>query len=114
MITDVKASEANPDVTVIVMGGALDGLTADADSAAIEEAAGKSTAGVLFDMTGVEFMGSAALHVFLRIHGAFADTEKQMAFAGLKPAIYKMFKIARLDSMFECFETQADAIKTFG
>jgi len=113
MIRDVKTSEVNPDVTVIVMSGALDGVSSDADSPAIEAEAGKSAAGVLFDMSGVEFMGSAALHAFLRIHNTFADTGKKMVFAGLNPAIYKMFKIARLDSVFNCFETEDDAIETF-
>ena len=113
MITDVKASDVNPDVTIVVLGGALDGLTSDADAPAIEEAAEKSVAGVLFEMSDVEFMSSAALHVMLKIHGIFKEAGKTMAFTGLKPAIYKMFKIARLDSVFKCFETEADAIKIF-
>jgi anti-anti-sigma factor len=96
MIVDVKANEVNPNVTVVVLGGSLDGLTSEADAPLIEEAAEKSVAGVLFEMSDVEFMSGAALHVLLKIHGAFELAGKKMAFAGLRPAIYKMFKIARL------------------
>ncbi|MCP4375966.1 MAG: STAS domain-containing protein [bacterium] len=113
MVMDVKASEINPDVTVIVLSGSLDGVSSDAITPEIETAATKSVAGVLFEMSGVEFMSSAALHVLLNINSTFNGTRKVMAFTGLRPAIYKMFKIARLDSVFKCFETEDDAIKIF-
>lgn len=114
MVTDVKASELNPDVTIVVLGGSLDGLSSDSDDPKIEEAAKKSVAGVLFEMSDVEFMSSAAVHVMFRVHDIFAKAGKTMAFTGLRPAIYKMFKIARLDSVFKCFETEIEAIKMFG
>lgn len=55
---------------------------------------------VVFDMSKVEFVDSAALGMLLLAHDEAAKHDKSLVISGIKGQVEKMFKVARFDAMF--------------
>ncbi len=97
-----------PSATVVTVGGELDVHTAPSLQAAL--AALDSSGRIVVDLTGVGFLDSTGLSVFVN---ALADArERQATLAGVAnaPRVVKAFPLAGLDSALSLHSTLVEAL----
>ena len=111
MAVEVRASELSADVKIVQLSGRLDMATADADSPTAMQALEESTAGVIYDLAGVDFIGSAGLRMLIAASKRAQATGKQIALIRAQPGVYKIFKVASLDQMFRFIKGESEAVE---
>ena len=109
MAVDLRASELNPDVNVVVLSGRLDMEAAEADSPTVLQALEQSPAGVVVDLGAVDFISSSGLRMLIAAYQNAQGTGKKMALIRARPSVYKIFKVSALDTMFRFFDDEAGA-----
>ena len=113
MAVEVRTSELNKNVKIVQLSGRLDMATADADSPMVMQALEESVVGVICDLAGVDFIGSAGLRMLIAASQRAQATGKQIALIRVQPAVYKIFKVASLDQMFRFTEDESEAVEAF-
>ena len=108
---DQRASETNPDVGILSLSGRLGAQSEQELSASLSRALGKNAAGIILDMSAVEFVSSAGLRALLVAYKQAHADGKKIAMIGVRPAVYKIFKLTSFDSSFEIHQTEAEAVK---
>ncbi|NOZ21770.1 MAG: STAS domain-containing protein [Planctomycetes bacterium] len=112
MDIEILNAEANPDVRVIRLSGRLDVIGAQELEPQILDAAAKCEAGLVVNMEGVEFVSSAGLRIILAVRKEADAAGKPLALVHVRPLVYKIFKIAALDKVFQFFEVEDEAIQS--
>lgn len=90
------------EVNIMQIGRQLESLVEDADKPKL-----------LLDFSTVEHMSSSALGVLITLHKHIREKSGQLRLCCIGPAIYEIFAITRLDSIFQIFESRQEAIKSF-
>lgn len=98
-------------VIVLAVEGAVDHESAAAfEQAAIpslDEAEAAGT-GMVFDLSGVDYMSSVGLRVLMLAAKAAKQKSITVVVAGLQPTLAEIFQISRFDKIFTIYDT-ADA-----
>jgi anti-sigma B factor antagonist len=68
---------------------------------------------MLLDFTNVEYLSSAALGKLITLHKRVREKKGQLRFCAIKPKIYDVFRITKLDKIFEIYENQEKALADF-
>ena len=68
---------------------------------------------LLISFRNVEHLSSAALGTLITINNRISAKNGQLRLADIEGQILEVFKITKLDKLFEIHETSAEAIKTF-
>jgi len=110
MGVDVTSCEANPDVKVALLSGRLDITAAEAASPVVLDALEQSASGLIVDLGGVDFVGSAGLRALLSVRKKADAAGKLVAVIRAQPAVYKIFKVSGLDAVFSFFEDEDEAV----
>jgi anti-sigma B factor antagonist len=63
------------------------------------------------DFTGVEHLSSAALGVLISVHNRIKAQEGQLRLCGIAKPIFEVFKITRLDRLFQTCGTLDEAVR---
>ena len=100
MAVSVRASELNSQVTVVVLSGRLDLEAIEQDTPAVRQAVSDCDAGVIVDLGAVEFISSSGFRLLLSVYQETHGAGKPLALTHAQPAVYKIFKVAALDSRF--------------
>ncbi len=110
---DVKigVSEKNPDIKVVTLSGRLDVESAEKLSPTFFQVVEESPVGIIFDMGGVVFISSAGLRTLLITYKQADASDKKIALIHTQPQVYKIFKVAAFDEVFNIFEDEDQAIK---
>ena len=111
MAVSVRVSELNPQVTIVVLSGRLDLEAVEQDAPLVQQAVSECDAGVIFDLGGVEFISSSGFRLLLSAYQETHGAGKTLALTHTQPAVYKIFKVAALDSRFSFFDNEASAIE---
>lgn len=69
---------------------------------------------VLLNFENVEFMSSAALNKLITMDKKVKEVGGILRLCSLKAEILEIFKITRLDRVFDIRKTEAEALKAFG
>lgn len=95
MALTVEKEVRDGGVAVIVPVGWIDAATAgELDAVVAPLAADAATNRMVFDMTGVDYLASAGLRVFLGVVKAMRPKNGAVAFAGLKEEVRAVLKTA--------------------
>jgi anti-sigma B factor antagonist len=70
-------------------------------------------AGVVLDMSDLEFIDSTALGQLLHIRECCNENNCQLRLAGLNEILMKVLEVTRLSNKFECYAELAEAVKSF-
>jgi len=110
---DVKigVSGKNPDIKVVILSGRLDVESAEKLSPTFFQAVEESPVGIIFDMGGVVFISSAGLRTLLITYKQANASDKNIALIHTQPQVYKIFKVAAFDKVFNIFKDEDQAIK---
>lgn len=65
---------------------------------------------VILDLTQVDFVDSSGLGAIVAAMKSLGDTAR-MDLAGLSPAVSKVFRLTRMDTVFRLFDTVEDAVR---
>jgi anti-anti-sigma factor len=68
---------------------------------------------MLLSFRNVDFLSSAALSMLIGVNTRVKAKGGKLRLSEIKPDIYQMFKITKLHSLFEIFDTVEDAVKGF-
>ena len=111
MDVKINPSEKNANVMVVSLSGRLDTQTAATSSAQIMEALERSSAGIIMDLAGMEFISSAGLSILLALRKKAEPGSKKIAIIRAHPSVYKIFKITALDQVLNFFDDEDEAIQ---
>jgi len=68
---------------------------------------------LLLDFRNVEHLSSAALGMLITLHKQLLEKQGQLVLANIHPQIYEVFKITRLNKLFNIQSTTEDGLKAF-
>ena len=68
---------------------------------------------LLIDFKNVEHLSSAALGVLITLNRQVGDQQGQLVLANIHPQIYEVFKITRLNRLFNIQSTTEEALRVF-
>ena len=68
---------------------------------------------LLLDFTDVKFLSSSMLGVLIRLQKRLAPPRGRMAIVGLRPDLHRVFKITRLDKLFDFYTDDDEAMGSF-
>jgi anti-sigma B factor antagonist len=98
-------------IKVILLPAKIDSLTAEKISLEVLAALEGNPGGVLFNMKEVAFVSSAGIRMFMKAYKKAQADGFKMAMIHVHPSIYKIFKVAVLESAFNIFDSEAEALK---
>jgi len=70
-------------------------------------------AALLLNFDGVRFLSSAALGKLIKLDQLVKQHESKLKFSNIRSDVYEVFKITKLDTVFDIRETEADALDGF-
>lgn len=70
--------------------------------------------GVLLDFHGVVFMSSAMLGTLIRFHKKCKEYKVELRLCNIAPEIFQVFKLTRLDKVFDIHDEPTAARAAFG
>ena len=68
---------------------------------------------LLLDFSAVEHCSSAALGMLITINNQIHQQKGVLKLCNIRPNIYEVFKITRLDQLFDIYDTLEDALQSF-
>jgi len=73
----------------------------------------ESRKNLLLNFTNVEFLSSAALNKLIVLDKKVKGAGGKLKFCNLRPEIYEVFVITRLNQLFDIKESESEALKAF-
>ena len=68
---------------------------------------------ILLNFMNVEFLSSAALGKLITLDKKIKTAKSQLKLSNIRPEIYEVFAITRLNKLFDINEDESDALATF-
>ncbi len=107
---EFTASETLVDGLVVVsVGGSVDMLSAPWLTEAIDSALAKRPAGLIVDMSNVDFLASAGISILVTAHG-HSDHSGRFGVVCDGPATYRPLTLMGLDEIIPLYRTLDDAL----
>jgi len=69
---------------------------------------------VLLDFSNVKFLSSQTLGVMLNLHKKLTARKGWLGICALKQDLHKIFKLTRLDKLFNFYENEEEALRAIG
>jgi len=92
----------------------LDQTNVDQFSRELEEALGAPrTSRAVLDFSGVEYVTSAVIAKLTSLHGRMRKEGGMFKLCCMYPTIREIFRIMKLDKLFEIFDTLEEAVASF-
>ncbi len=113
MNIEIKVPEERKDVTIVYLKGRLDvHLSAEIETELnkiIDEGKNK----LLLSLKDVEYLSSSGLRVFIATSRKLKEKNGELKLMKLNETAKKIFKIVELIDMFDIYESEEDALKSF-
>lgn len=100
-------------VAVVAASGDLDMLTAPQLRDAVQAALSKEPAGLIVDLTKVEFLGSAGMQVLMETHNQIDGAQTRFAVVAEGPATSRPLKITGIADLIDMFSSLEAALDNF-
>ena len=113
MDLNVNECKHDPEINIISMSGRLDVETSERISPEVLLSIEQCSAGVILDMADVVFVSSAGLRVLLNTYKKAIAADKKIAMIQPQPQVYKIFKVAAFDTMFNICKNEKEALNLF-
>lgn len=68
---------------------------------------------MLLDFANVDYLSSAALGKLITLHKRVREKKGDLKFCAIKPKIYDVFRITKLDKIFDIHDDRAKALGSF-
>ena len=68
---------------------------------------------MLINMQTVRYLSSAVLTQLILVHKALRMSDGELKLCNIAPSVVEVFKITRLDRVFDIFESESEALQAF-
>jgi len=110
MPVEVLPCAEHAGVRIVQLSGRIDMADSEPVRKTMADAIDDSEAGIVVDMSELEFISSSGFRALICAQKDSNAANKTMTIVAAHPSVYKIFKVAGLDKVFQFAETQADAI----
>jgi anti-anti-sigma factor len=100
-------------VAVVAATGELDMLTAPQLRDAVQSALSKDPAGLIIDLTLVDFLGSAGMQVLMEAHNQTGGGDTRFAVVADGPSTSRPLKITGIADLIDLFASVDVALENF-
>lgn len=101
------------DVNILELSGRFDTRTAQPVAAWLEKVATHAPAQVVVNLADTTFVDSTALATLVTALKRCRQSQGELYLCGLRPPVYMIFELTRLDKAFNIFVDEAHAIRAF-
>jgi anti-sigma B factor antagonist len=101
---------SGPDQTVVAVTGDVDMHSQGRLRDALAEAGAAPGSRVVLDLSGVEFMASAGVHVLLDVAGQLEQVGGALVLVGPRPMVARVLSLTRADELIRVAGTVDDAL----
>ncbi len=105
------SARKNGNVLVILLKGRLDALTAPDFDKKIESLLSEGEKALVINFSELEYISSAGLRSILATAKQLKAKDGRILLAELRGAVKEVFEISGFYSIFQIFESEADALK---
>ena len=109
---EIKTNTQN-DVTVVVVAGSIDALTAETLTNALLEQIQAGVTKLVADLGGVDYTSSAGLRSILGAQKDIRQNGGDLRLAAVQPNVEKVLKLSGFTSIFKIYDDAATAIASF-
>ena len=114
MSLQVETSKVEPDIVVLHLSGSMTiGPVTDALESLLHDLLDRRTSKLVFDLSGVDYIASAATLFLVRCFFRARETGGELRFAGARAQVVHPFKKAMLDTLLPFDPTVAAACEHF-
>jgi anti-sigma B factor antagonist len=101
------------EITIIELSGEVDAQRSPEIKSKIRSLIGEGKAKLVVDLAKVKYMDSSGLGVLVSGLKAARKENGDLKLSTLQAEVQNIFELTQLNKVFEIFENQADAIKSF-
>ncbi len=110
---ELKTKKTN-NVVVIYLAGRLDvHLSADVEKEINKIINEEQSCHLLLNLQDVEYMSSSGLRIFVSTMRILKESKRRLALCNMNAAVKKIFEVVELMDMFDIYDSEADALKSF-
>lgn len=95
----IQLSTTDSTTTVRILGR-IDTLTATDFDSQLQDLFKSDSSGFIFDCSGMDYISSSGLRVFLMAQKKFSQLNKTLTLSGLQPSIREIFDISGFSQIF--------------
>ncbi len=112
MTLQINVSEMKR-VRLFEVAGRVDSVNANEFGAALDKALRDGKRNLVLDLSGVEYMSSAGLREMVRVLKQVRREGGDLRLAALSERVQEVLELAGLDTIFEIYPTQVEAVGSF-
>lgn len=112
MVMEINTSEMKR-VMLFEVIGRVDSNNANELGAALDKTADDGHSNLVLDLGGVEYMSSAGLREMVRVLKRVKRTGGDLRIANPSDRVREVLELAGLDTIFEIYPTQVEAVGSF-
>lgn len=110
---ELKTKKVN-NVIVVYLSGRLDvHLSADVEKEINKIINNEPTCHLLLNLSDVEYMSSSGLRIFVSTMRILKESKRKLYLSNMNSAVKKIFEVVELMDMFDIYETEEEALKSF-
>jgi anti-anti-sigma factor len=110
---NLKLKKIN-NVIIIYLAGRLDvHLSADVEKEINRIIKEDPASHLLFNLQDVEYMSSSGLRIFVSTMRILKESKRKLALCNMNNAVKKIFEVVELMDMFDIYDSEEEAVKTF-
>jgi anti-sigma B factor antagonist len=109
---EIKSEQQGP-VSVIVISGSLDAVTAPKLTEFISHELGSGSTKLVVDLTGLDYTSSAGLRVLLSTTKEARQKGGDLRVASVQPSVKKVFELSGFTSILKFFPDVVSAVSSF-
>jgi anti-anti-sigma factor len=113
MALDIKLAKDHPDIAVVNLKGRLDVYYSSEIENELVQLIQTGTKKLILSLNDIEYLSSSGLRVFIAVSRKLKEGNGQLKLIKLNETAKKIFKIVELIDMFDIYETEEDAIRSF-
>ncbi|MFG3035033.1 STAS domain-containing protein [Streptomyces sp. NPDC048253] len=97
-------------IRVVTLCGEIDHAVKDVLSEALLSCDGAAPPRTVVDLSGVTFMDSSGINVFVAAHKSMSDAQGWLRIAGAQASVLRLLEIVGLDDVIPCHSTVEQAL----
>lgn len=102
--------EKSGDYSILTLNGRIDTSTSPAFEEEIEKLFGEGEKNLIFDCSGLNYISSSGLRVFLIAQKRAILLKGSLSLCCMQPAIREIFVISGFDMIFKVFDSREEAL----
>lgn len=113
MSVEVKPVEGASDIVIINLKGRLDVHYSSEVEEEINKLIQEGKKKLIISLNDIEYLSSSGLRIFIAVSRKLREVGGQLKLIKLNETAKKIFKIVELIDMFDIYESEDDAVKSF-